>query len=66
MAIANFAHHSVQTATSRPEVAVFDQGIQVGGPRYHEFDVDSSPISSDPVASDDEAGLEPAFVAFCR
>ena len=62
MAIAKCAHHSVQTDTHRPKVAVFDQGIQVGVPRHHEFDVDSSPMSSDPVASDYEVGLAPAFV----
>ena len=48
MAIATCAHHSVQTDSHRPKVAVFDQGIQVGVPRHHEFDVGSSPMSSDP------------------
>ena len=48
------------TATGHPDshrpkkVAVFHHGIQVDVPRHHEFDVDSSPMSSDPVASDDE------------
>ena len=39
----------------------FDQGIQFGVPRHHESDVDYSPMSSDPVASD-EVGLAPAVV----
>ena len=57
MAFATCAHHSVQTASHRTKVAVCDQGVQVGVPRHHEFDVDSFPVSSDPVASDDDVGL---------
>ena len=62
MATETCGHHSVQTDSHRPKVAVFDKGIQVGVPRHHEFDVDSSPMSSDPVASDDEVRLAATFV----
>ena len=49
MAIATCAHHSVQTDSHRPKVAVCDQGIQVGVPRDHEFDVNSFPCRLIPV-----------------
>ena len=53
MTIAICAQHFVQTDSHRPKVAVCDQRIQVGVQRHHELDVDSSPVSSDPMASDD-------------
>ena len=45
-----------------PKLPFVDQRVQVGAPRDHEFDVDSSPMSSDPVASDDDVGPAPALV----
>ena len=51
--MATVRHHSYHKTTAtadtdshRPiKVAVFDPGIQVGVPRHHEFDVDSSPLT---------------------
>ena len=43
MAFATCVHYSVQTGSHGPNLAVFDQGLQVGVLWHHDFDVDSYP-----------------------